>query len=64
VNVVAVNVVAVNVVAVNVVAVNVVAVNVVALAGFESAPGLCVILAPDGTSVAVPRADEGDGPVS
>jgi hypothetical protein len=54
----------VNVVAVNVVAVNVVAVNVVALAGFESAPGLCVILAPDGTSVAVPRADEGDGPVS
>jgi hypothetical protein len=36
--------------------------EVLALAGFESAPGLCVVLAPDGTSVAVPRADEGDGP--
>ena len=35
--------------------------DVLALAGFESAPGLCVSLAPDGTSEAVPRADEGDG---
>jgi hypothetical protein len=33
--------------------------DVLALAGFESAPGLCVILASDGTSHAVPRADEG-----
>jgi hypothetical protein len=33
--------------------------EVLALAGFESAPGLCVVLAPDGTSQAVPRADEG-----
>jgi hypothetical protein len=33
--------------------------DVVALAGLESAPGLCVILATDGTSQAVPRSDEG-----
>jgi hypothetical protein len=38
--------------------------DVVALAGFESAPGLCVVLAPDGTSHAVPRADEGDRPLT